>query len=369
MLNLALVGLLAGSLVPLASGGDKDKHRNQSAPVAEATSQEATTAEAPGVPQPLLGLAPANEEADPRVITADTYAFGRPAVEAPIKIWVHYAWGETESAYDFDGDPLEIGGDIVTNAIGVGAQINFLNFPSFQLGAGAQLNIAQRKFQAGAEGGTDIESDFGLQGVKVYGSARGRVLGIHGGYIFDLGSEAEFEAAEEFGGGGSTQTALANSDGRSASFFGVDFDYPSERFRLFGGFDVFILEGADAGELDGDSTYPDGSNDGDDILNWTMGAGVRFGGFEVGAALLLHTQLKNGPLNFSGVPGGVHGSTGGHLGSIAPYLRFSPTFFPASIFIKGGVNPEYVDRGWGIGGRNAFKPLLGFTAGITVGFD
>ena len=367
MLNLALVGLLAGSLVSPATDGDKDKHRNQSPQVAEAASQEVTTAEAPDVPQPRIGLVTALDEADPRVITADTYAFGRPAEEAPIKLWVHYAWGETESIFDFDGDAQELGGDIVTNAIGVGAQINFLNFPSFQLGVGAQLNVVQRKFQAGSDGGTDIESDFGLQGVKVYGSARGRVLGVHGGYIFDLGSEAEFDTGEGFGGG--VQTRLANSDGRSASFVGVDFDYPSERFRLFGGFDYFILEGADAGELDGDSTYPDGSNDGDDILNWTMGAGLRFGGFELGAALLLHTQLKNGPLNFSGVPGGVHRSTGGHLGTIAPYLRFSPTFFPASIFIKGGVNPEYVDRGYAFGGRNAFKPLLGFTAGITVGFD
>jgi hypothetical protein len=357
MLNLALVGLLAGSLVSPAPDGDKDKHRSQSPPAA---SQEATTAEAPGVPQPRIGLVPA--EADPRVITADTYAFGRPAETAPIKLWVHYAWGETESIYDFDGNPVELGGDIVTNAIGVGAHINFLNFPSFQLGAGAQLNVVQRKFQAGSDGGTDIESDFGLQGVKVYGSARGRVVGVHGGYFFDLGSEGEVDE-------GGVPTSLANSDGRSASFVGVDFDYPSDRFRLFAGFDWFILEGADAGELDGDSTYPDGSNDGDDILNWTLGGGLRFGGFEVGAALLLHTQLKNGPLNFSGVPGGVHRNTGGHLGTIAPYLRFSPTFFPASIFIKGGVNPEYVDRGFPFGGRNVFKPLLGFTAGITVGFD
>jgi hypothetical protein len=362
MLNLALVGLLAGSLVSTAPDGDKDKHRSQNAPAAEATAPEATP-----VPEVNLGLVPPTDEGDPRVITADTYAFGRPVTEAPIKLWVHYAWGESEGVYDFDGETIDIGGDIVVNAIGVGAHINFLNFPAFQLGAGAQLNVSQRKFQAGEDsGGTDIESDFGLQGVKVYGSARGRVLGVHGGYFFDLGSEAEFDGGEAFGGGG-TQTRLANSDGRSASFVGVDFDYPSERFRLFGGFDYFILEGADAGELDGDSTFPDGSNDGDDILAWVMGAGLRFGGFEIGAALQLQTQLKNGPLNTTGT--GVHLPIGGHLGSVSPYLRFSPTFFPASIFVQGGVNPEYVTRGYAIGGANAFKPSLGFTAGITVGFD
>ncbi len=365
MLNLALVGLLAGSLVSPAPGGDKDKHRGPANPATETVAPEAVTPDP--IPRVNIGLVPATDEADPRVITADTYAFGRPATEAPIKLWVHYAWGESERVYDFDGEPLDLPSDIVTQGIGVGAQINFLNFPSFQLGAGAQLNIAQRKFQANDDGGgVDLSSDFGLQNVKVYGSARGRVLGVHGGYIFDLGSEAEFdEGGEAFGGG--QQTSLANSDGRSAIFFGADFDYPSDRFRLFGGVDYFVLEGADAGELGGESTYPDGSNDGDDILSWTMGAGLRFGGFELGAALLLHTQLKDGPLNATGT--GVRANVGGHLGTIAPYLRYSPTFFPASIFVKGAVNTEYVDYGYAIGGHNDFLPLIGFTAGITVGFD
>jgi hypothetical protein len=185
------------------------------------------------------------------------------------------------------------------------------------------------------------------------------VLGVHGGYIFDLGSEAEFDSTGV--------TTLSNSDGRSAVVVGADFDYPSDRFRLFGGVDYFILEGADAGELDGDSTFPDGANDGDNIIAWVMGAGLRFGGFELGAALQIQTQIKNGALNSTGT--GVHLPIGSHLGSVSPYLRFSPTFFPASIFIQGGVNPEYVTRGYALGGANAFKPSLGFTAGITVGFD
>jgi len=368
MLNLALVGLLAGLLVSPADDGDKDKHRSQATPATEASTPEAAITDAtPGVPHVSLGLVPTDDQVDARVITSDTYAFGRPVTEAPIKLWVEFAWGEAERVYDFDGEPIEFGGDIVTQRVGVGAHINFLNFPAFQLGAGAQLNVAQRKFQAGSEGGTDIESDFGLQGVKIYGSARGRVLGVHGGYYIDLGSEAEFDEIGTGFGGGQVQTALANSDGRSATFFGVDFDYPSDRFRLFGGMDYFILEGADEGEIGGESTYPDGSNDGDDILSWTLGAGLRFGGFEIGAALLLHTQLKDGPLNATGT--GVRAPVGGHLGTIAPYLRFSPSFFPASIFVKGAVNSEYVDYGYAIGGANDFLPLLGFTAGITVGFD
>jgi hypothetical protein len=357
MLNLALVGLLAGSLVSTAPDGDKDKHRGQNAPTSQTTEVVAP------VPEVNIGLV-ATETPDPRVITADTYAFGRPVTEAPIKLWVHYAWGESEGVYDLDGETIDIGGDIVVNSIGVGAHINFLNFPAFQFGVGAQLNVAQRKFQVGSgteRGGTggDVESDFGLQNVKVYGSARGRVLGVHGGYIFDLGSEAEFDS--------SGVTTLSNSDGRSAVVVGADFDYPSDRFRLFGGVDYFILEGADAGELDGDSTFPDGSNDGDNIIAWVMGAGLRFGAFELGAALQLQTHVKNGALNTTGT--GVHLPVGSHLGTVSPYLRFSPTFFPASIFIQGGVNPEYVTRGYAIGGANAFKPSLGFTAGITVGFD
>ena len=117
----------------------------------------------------------------------------------------------------------------------------------FKLGAGAQLGLARNEFQIGAEANDDplnfiedgdsIESEFGLQNVKVYGIARGRVLGVHGGYMFDLGEDREFRSiTRPIGPGGTDVTfnvpsSLSTSDGRDAIFFGADFDVPSDRIR------------------------------------------------------------------------------------------------------------------------------------------
>lgn len=348
MLNLALVGLLAGSLASATSDGDRDKNKDknvQASPAAEA--------------------APAPEPEDPRSIIQDTYAFGMASDAAPIKLWVHYAYGEAERLYGLDGQgrpEISIAGtdfDLVSQRIGVGAQINLLNFPSFKLGVGGQLNIAQDKLQAGG-GGTlgDLESDFGLQGVKAYGLLKGRVVGIHGGYIFDLGSEGEFDAS-------GLPTALPTSDERDAFFFGADFDYPSEVFRLFGGVDYYSLE-ARLDNAGASAPFPDGADDGDNILFFTTGLGVRLSVFEIGAALHIRTQLKSSRLSN---PDGSPLDVGSHVGSIAPYLRISPPSLPASIFVKGSVLEEYTDYGYSMGGAGDFVTRLGVTAGITVGFE
>jgi hypothetical protein len=366
MLNLALVGLLAGSLVSPAPDGDKDKDRNQATP--------APTTEA--VPEARVGLVPAvDETADPRTIISQTYAYGRDAEEAPIKMWVEYGRGVVENYYDFDGETQEVvlggtDGFFVVQNVAVGAQINLLNFPSFKFGLGGQLNISQNKFEADAGAGGafagGLESDFGLQGVKVYGQLQGRVLGIHGGYIFDLGSEQTFGAP-------GVPADLSNSDERNAMNFGVDFDYPSDRIRLFGGAEYFHME-EDEEVINGvpGSTFADGENSNDDILFWTMGLGLRFGFLEIGAALNIRSQLKDGPLNPVIVNNqGVAQvrSSGGHIGSVSPYLKLSPGSLPASLFIRGGVMNEYHDYGYAIGGANEFQPTWGFTAGLTVGFD
>ena len=60
---------------------------------------------------------------------------------------------------------------------------------------------------------------------------------------------------------------------------------------------------------------------------------------------------------------------GGHVRTLAPYVRFSPPALPASLFIKGAVQDEYTDYGLDLGGANAPKSKIGFTAGLTVGFN
>ena len=360
MLQTALIGLLAGSLAIGAPDTGDDK-KNPDAD--KATTQDTRL---PGV---------FDTAQDPETIQ-DTYAFGRSSAASPIKFWVSFGWGEAESIWDRTGDtgelalaagtPLQVNGDIVSQRANVGAQIDFLNLPAFKVGAGAQLTVAKNAFQVGSDGDPamigDLESDFGLQGVKVYGQARGPVVGVHGGYLFDLGSEGEDRIAQlPIGPGGvlvpvELPASLANSDGRDAINIGADFDYPSERFRLFGGIDHFLVQGIDE----------DGADDfNGDVTNFMFGGGVKFSVVELGASLQIQTVSNEPTVANIGTTSGISS----HAGTVAPYLRISPPSLPASLFIKGAVQEEYTEFGYPIGGSNSVKPSIGFTAGLTVGFE
>ncbi|MDX1419992.1 MAG: hypothetical protein R3181_08505 [Rubricoccaceae bacterium] len=351
MTHLALVALLSGALLTGSPDGDQDKKKSPSE-----------------APQPEVSIVDASSE-DPEALTNLTYAFGRPSDLAPIKLWVAYAFGESEGVWAADGEGVEydldgpgpgnLSGDIVSQRALVGAQINFINFPAFKLGAGGELVVAQNKFQPGTNSdlGNDLESDFGLQQVKVFGTARGRVVGVHGGYIFDLADDV-MDPTTEF----------PLSDQRDALFFGGDFDYPSERFRLFGGADYFILQDDDEAE----------GAEGNNIIWWNMGAGLRFGFVELGASLMIRTQLVEGAA--AGLAFGPRTSddnqpstgtnvSGGHAGTVVPYLKLAPPSLPVSLFVKGAVLNEYTDYGYAIGGANDIKPSLGFTAGLSIGFN
>ena len=400
MLNVALVGLLAGSLA-LSPAGDDDKDKKKNDTDTPRTAENAT----PGVFETYAGAR------GPKAITTDTYALGIPADAAPIKFWASYAYGQVDEIWDVNGEEAELTvattpGDITSQRVNVGAQINALNLPAFKIGGGALLTVAKNEFKA-ADGATssftngigDIESDFSLQGLKVFGTARGRVVGVHGGYIFDFGSEREFGDqatidGAQFGGqlganvpvsinaGGSVlptaivaarglsgyqplllPTTLSNSDGRDVITFGADFDYPSQgMWRLFGGIDYYMLQQS---EDDPNTPGDDSLLDDDDILTWMLGAGVRFSVVEIGAALQIQTRFDQPTVGSVGTTAGI----GSHAGTIAPYLRISPPSLPASLFIKGAVQEEYTDFGYAIGGANSVKPKIGFTAGLSVGFN
>jgi hypothetical protein len=339
MLHLALVAVLSGSLLSGSPDGDREKVKSNTQAPEAATPAEAVTSEAP---------------ADVRAITTDTYAFGRPADEAPIKLWVAYAFGEAEAPFYLpDGEEVPDAadpGDISSQRLIVGAQLNVINFPAFKVGVGGQLVAGQNKFQFSGGAG-EQDSGFGLQQGKAFVSLRGRVLGIHGGYLFDLADDFSPNPADP----NFDQNAFPLSDNRNAIQVGADFDYPSEVVRLFGGVDYFIREDPDAAFMAQRPDQVEGAN----ILLWNMGAGVRFSFVELGAALHLRTVLKSGAVNESG----------GHVGTIAPYLKLAPPSLPVSLFVKGAVLDEYTDLGYAIGGANDIKPSLGFTAGLTLGFN
>ena len=361
MTHLALVGLLAGSLAltpPDGPGDDKKK----------STEDKTTTesVETPGV----FHADKAERDAELRSPTVYTYAQGRPVAEAPIKLWAQYAYGTADSYWDVTGDTQDIGvggegpggiqlqpsgGEVVSQRVQVGAQVNFISFSRFSLGAGAILNVAKNNFNldgtAGTAGIGDLESDFGLQGLKVFGAARGRVVGVHGGYQFDFGDEQTFAAG--------VPQDLANSDGRDAIFFGADFDYPSERVRVFGGVDYVMVQG-----LDSDETTTAGEDD-QDWMNYVAGVGLKFGFVEVGGAFQIQTRHGGPTLESIGTEDGI----GSHAGTVVPYIRLSPPSIPASLYLKGATPDEYFEYGVGIGGANSVKPRLGFTAGLSIGFN
>lgn len=356
MLHVALAGLLA---VPLALTPPDDTGDDKKSAADKATTETVAT---PGV----FELNPVEE---PEAITLDTYAMGRTSADIPLKLWAQYAWGTAADIYtpNNDVDRIRLGAplpgseaEVVSQRIAVGGQINFVNLSRFAVGVGAQLGLAKNELNfdndAGPIGGGNLESDFGLQQVKVYGTARGRVVGIHGGYAFDLGSEQEF--AEIPGTGGlQFPTNLSNSDGRDAIFVGADFDYPSDRFRLLGGIDYYSL-------AEGEDDFGDAITGGD-FLNYAFGLGVRFPVFELGAVLQIQTRFDEPTLENVGTVSGL----GSHIGTVVPYLRFSPPSFPASIYVKGATPDEYLEFGAPIGGQNSVQPGLGFTAGLSIGFE
>lgn len=357
MLNLALVGLMAGSL---ALSPTDDGKQGTDAPKAD----EASAAVAAG---PSIFTTVADEA--PETIQ-DQYAFGRQYGGSPLRLWVSYSYGEAEGAYLTNGEDGEINialadGDIVSQRAVAGAELGLpIALFGFGLSAGAELRMATDDFQCGAAGcgpalgaaGADgLQSDFGLQAVKFYGELRTNTVGLHAGYQLDLGSEQEFVQPAALGGV-SVPTNLSQSDERDALFFGASFDYPGRNVRLFGGVDYYDVKGRDLG-----ATRDDGDND---LINAMLGLGLRFNVFEIGAALQMQTRL-----NGSIVEGIGAANIGGSLATIQPYLRFSPPSFPASLFVRGGVPGEYAEYGLALGGSNSIKPSIGVTAGLTFGFQ
>jgi hypothetical protein len=339
MLQLALTALLAGSLIAGGLDGDKDKDKDKA-----------------NAQQPIESiLVPHDDAADEDDPILDTYALGR-TERIPIKLWVGYGWAEDEEFYDANGEERDIGDNITAQRAFVGAQINVINFTNFSVGAGGQLIAADTKVGAGASpSGGDVESGFGLQNAKVYGLIRGRTLGVHGGYIFDLGDDEDL--ATLLSGG-----EIPNSDQVNAWFVGADFDYPSERFRLFGGIDYFNRDeyGTNFTGLSGSAIEDD------EIVVFTAGAGLKISWVEIGAAALLRTNLAINRLVSLNPAAAAFG--GGHQGSIAPYLRLSPPAFPVSISVKGAFLSEYADYGYSLGGASDLVTHKGFTVTASLGF-
>ncbi|MEM6328258.1 MAG: hypothetical protein AAF791_14175 [Bacteroidota bacterium] len=400
---MALVGLLAGSLLTGATGDDDKKKKGT----------QADTQESVLIVDDL-------SEAQPRV--QSTFSIGRPSSDSPIRFWVEYGLGNADQIRDTNGDnggdptvgggSLIVNGDIKTQRVVAGIEISPITFNNIKVGVGAKVSGARNEVdgelaneslgalnEALGLGLTDellvdgnLSSDFSIKNLEIFGSLRGRVLGVHAGYMLDLGDSQSFTAPVAPLGGARIPLDLPISDNRDAINFGVDFDVPSDQFRLFGGIDYYWIQEPDCSDEGGSESgdevalmFPQfcssssssesssGENlfgeEGDGIWNFVLGGGLKFSIFEVGAAAQIAARDRQ-PVERNTV--GTSGTTpnvGGYVSTIAPYVNISPSSLPASFYIRGELLDEYNGYGAWIGGANSVRPALGFTAGLAIGFD
>lgn len=364
MLNVTTVGLLVGSLfvgVPSelapAKAGDCDELNYRLTHVEECEATEISEVE------PLV---------------TDAFAFGNPSDASRFKVWVEGAYGQTSDqqwASNGSDTPFVIvdaQGKVTAMRFGVGAEVGVLHSPNWKVSLGGQLNMGSNTFNVETPGALvteDIEGSLGLQNVKAYAQVKGRVLGVHGGYMFDLGDQTEFEdtGIPNPNVPGLTihrPTSLGNTDGRDAIFFGADFDYPGKLFRVFAGADYHMIQ--EGGHDNPNTPWDETQISGDDFLNVVMGFGLRVGILEIGPSVMFQSRLA-APV----VPelGPQRGFTGGHAITFAPYLRLSPPSLPVSFSVRGAVREEYTEFGYPLQGANSVKSDLGVTVGLTYGFD
>ena len=201
MLHLALAALLAGSLGTGDAVNTSDNDKNPP-----------TTTEA------SVGLVAASESDAP---VPTTYAFGR-SQGTFLQVWGGYGWAAVDEWYPINNPGKEgsdLGYEVTSQRAFFGAQLNFIRGQNFSFGIGGEFAMASR--EADMSGGS-ASSGFKPQQAKVYAEIRGRTLGLHGGYIFDLADE---------------ELDVAISKGSDAFFVGASFDYPSRVIRVFGGID------------------------------------------------------------------------------------------------------------------------------------
>jgi hypothetical protein len=453
MLHLVLAALVVGA--PTDGDRDGEKKAAQTAPTTESAAETASPIFRTGLAPSAVAVEAGQAEqgriatALDETITNDTFAFGRPQEGTFLKLWTSYAWGQIEEMYDAagnesvpytiatiqtvdfngDGTPDDLNGDgvpesfltatdatVTTQRFIAGAQINPLDFRRFKLGVGAQGIFGQNEVEPVANGagvGT-FDSGFALQSVKVFGVLEGKTLGVHGGYVFDLGPEEERDALRNFSG-------APNSAEQDAWFVGGSFDLPTDWVRLFGGIDYYRLQEANAPN-DGAQTLiyvanrrPDLAanvqpvDEGNDLIFFNFGMGFQLSFFEIGASAMLRTQLQRTaaadelyanallPQSFEATPAGVgsylntvYGAgpdgtigtsddvtgnadtarypSGGHHGSIIPYLIVRPPSLPVALSVRGGVTNQFGDYGFSVGGANDFVTREGFTVALSYGF-
>lgn len=324
MLHLALAALLAGSLGTGDAVNPSDTDKNP-----------------PTTTETTVGLVVASDS-DLEAPVPTTYAFGR-SQGTLLQVWGGYGWASVDQQYPVTHpgkDGHDLGYEVVSQRAFIGLQLNPIRSQNFTFGIGGELAMASREVTGAPTG--DASSGFNIQQAKVYAELRGRTLGLHGGYIFDLADE---------------DLDVHISKGSDAFFVGTSFDYPSRVVRVFAGIDYVQYADADALHRHPlSATTPQNSPS---FVAFHAGLGFNISWVEIGAAAIMRSDI--------GVTSqGLHG--GSHQGSIAPYLNISPPALPVSISVRGAFTDYYADYGLSLGGGGDIRTNKGFTAALSYGF-
>lgn len=311
MLHLALAALLAGSpgtaAIAAPADGEKDVPQTEAA----------------------VGLAVSQGE-EP---LSFTYGHGHPDPTPFLNVWAGFGWSSIDHFYHYDDHTHETAQTTLMRGF-LGAQANL-----FTLGATTRFSVGGQLML----GSTDIaevgSSGWGMHSALIYAQLRGRALGMHVGYVFDLHDPDPGEPRI--------------GPGQDAFLIGVSYDYQPAWLRTFGGIDLFRF-------VNHDIPFEGAGWEDPSLLVFTLGAGVSLGDWaELGVASLWRANLV-----VSQWDRGVN--QGGMQHSLAPYLNLTPAFLPVGISVRGGFFGDYADYGFSTMGRLDIVTSQGFTVGVNL---
>ena len=299
----------------------------------------------------------------------------RNLVGSGAQVWASFGYGYTERYFDNDSDLQDLGavsvpgvGEVDTEArltsyiLHVGGSYDVSQIGDMNISLGADLGLAQREATADAAGPlpeTDASSGFAPQNLTLFGKISRPAYTLRGGYLFDLGPEAE--DAEDY----------ENTDQQNAVLLGLSGKYPfTNTVRFFGGVDYFLTLKGD----DNDVEFDEG-----DLIALHAGVGYNFGVAEIGVTGLYRINTEGeydgtdgddvGTVLEGGVvtPGTPNIYASGNSFGLVPYLNYTPQDANFQVTLKGAVQTEYFDYGYTVAGKNDIAPRLGFTLGVKYG--
>ena len=277
------------------------------------------------------------------------------------QLWISLGYGRTACAFGDEGRRYNLGSSrfplgasdgnalLTSLVLNVGGQYSFYNFYGMNLNGGINFAIAQERVKVDAlvvsetlfEPSLMQKSDFSPQNLTVFGEIASKAFSFRVAYLQDLGSEPVREARR------------SNSDLQNALQFGLSGNASRGSLHMFGSAQYVLRLPKD------EDVHIDTSINLGDIIHVHAGAGYRWWDLETGMALLYRFNRKSSPAGDLGEE-----FRSGFLLTATPYITYAPRTGSFQVSLTGTVQPEYLDRGIALAGRNSLAPGAGITMSI-----